>query len=56
VVALVVGNQNGRPSRRARVAGLINAVANADPGAIESATRQRGESKKFLAPVAWAAS
>ena len=44
-----------RRSRRARLTGLITAIANADPSAIENATRQLGESKKFLAPVAWAA-
>jgi hypothetical protein len=44
-----------RSSKRALISGLITAVANADPSAIERATRQLGESKKFLAPVAWAA-
>ena len=55
MVALAVDNPWGRRSRRARLTGLITAIANADPRAIESATRQLGESRKFLAPVAWAA-
>lgn len=44
-----------RLTRRARISGLIAAVANADPSAIENATRQLGESRKYLAPIAWAA-
>jgi hypothetical protein len=44
-----------RRSKRDRVKGLVVAIANADPGDIESASRQLGESRKFLAPVAWAA-
>jgi len=31
------------------------AVADADPAAVESAARQLGESRRILAPVAWAA-
>ncbi len=34
---------------------LARAVADADPGKIESAARQFGESRPYLAPVAWAA-
>ncbi len=44
-----------RPSRRAQLKGLITAVINADPAAIERATRQLGESRKYLAPIAWMA-
>ena len=31
------------------------AVADADPGQIEASARQLGESRRFLAPIAWAA-
>ncbi len=44
-----------RPTRRAQIKGIITAVVNADPQAIERATRQLGESRKYLAPVGWAA-
>lgn len=45
----------GRSRRLAALAGLIRAVAEVDPLAIESAARQLGESRRALAPVAWAA-
>ena len=55
MVALAVDNQNGpavaaRPDHR-----TDHAIANADPRDIETASRQLGESRKFLAPLAWAA-
>jgi hypothetical protein len=39
----------------ARIASLARAVANADPAEIESTAQQLGESRRYLAPVAWAA-
>jgi hypothetical protein len=42
-------------SRRADLARLARAVADADPATIEAATRRFGEARPFLAPVAWAA-
>jgi hypothetical protein len=49
------------PSRRreswgAQLAGLIRAIVNADPAAIEAAARDLGESRRMLTPLAWAAS
>jgi hypothetical protein len=44
-----------RQTKRARISGLVLAIVNADPAAIEAASRQLGESRKYLAPVAWAA-
>jgi hypothetical protein len=38
-----------------RVAATARAVADADPAAIESAARTFGESRRYLAPLAWAA-
>jgi hypothetical protein len=39
----------------ARIVSAARAVADADPAEIEAATRQLGESRRYLAPVAWAA-
>jgi hypothetical protein len=39
----------------ARIALLARAVADADPVQVESAARQLGESRRYLAPVAWGA-
>jgi hypothetical protein len=47
-----------RPRRRATLDDLIRwtrAVADADPATIETMARRVGESRPFLAPVAWAA-
>jgi hypothetical protein len=53
------GSAGAGPSRhRANVEDLIRwtrAVADADPATIESTARQFGESRVYLAPVAWAA-
>jgi hypothetical protein len=38
-----------------RIASAARAVANADPAEIEETARQFGESRRYLAPVAWAA-
>jgi hypothetical protein len=38
-----------------RIAAAARAVADADPAEIETTARQLGESRRFLAPVAWAA-
>ena len=39
----------------ARVRSLADAVVGADPAAIEAAARRLGRSRRYLAPVAWAA-
>jgi hypothetical protein len=44
-----------RPTVLGRIAIVARAVADADPGEIEAAARQLGESRTYLAPVAWAA-
>lgn len=58
----VVADPGRRPFGRTRparaVAGLVRAaraVADADPAAIEESALQLGESRRYLAPVAWAA-
>src|SRR5262249_9167375 len=38
-----------------RIAAATRAVADADPAEIESTARQLGESRRYLAPVAWTA-
>lgn len=38
-----------------KLAEIALAVANADPGEIESAAQELGQSRRYLAPVAWAA-
>ena len=49
------GPRRRREIRLEKVWQLARAVADADPGKIESAARQFGESRPYLAPVAWAA-
>ena len=49
------GPRRRREIRLAKVWQLARAVADADPRKIESAARQFGESRPYLAPVAWAA-
>lgn len=46
---------SSQPSLPARLASAARAVADADPADIEAAARQLGESRRYLAPVAWAA-
>jgi hypothetical protein len=43
------------PKMLARLVLVVRAVADADPAEIESAARQLGESRRYLAPLAWAA-
>jgi len=38
-----------------RLVRAVRAVADADPAQIEAATRQFGQSRRYLTPVAWAA-
>jgi hypothetical protein len=45
----------GVRARLARMARMARAVADADAAKIELAARQFGESRRYLAPVAWAA-
>lgn len=47
--------RRGRSSRLRRLKVATVAVADAAPDAIESAVRQLGDSRRWLAPVAWAA-
>jgi hypothetical protein len=49
------GPRRQRAIRLEKVVQLARAVADAEPGKIESAARQFGESRPYLAPVAWAA-
>lgn len=49
------GPRRRREIRLKKVWQLARAVADAEPGKIESAARQFGESRPYLAPVAWAA-
>jgi hypothetical protein len=45
-----------RPSSAlAKVMSAAHAVADANPAEIEAAARQLGESRRYLAPLAWAA-
>jgi hypothetical protein len=45
----------GRRGLAARVALLVRAVADADASFVEDSVRQLGQSRRFLAPLAWAA-
>jgi hypothetical protein len=44
-----------RPSVVTRIVSAARAVADADPAEIEASARELGESRRYLAPVAWAA-
>ncbi len=44
-----------RPKQQRALVRLIRAVAEVDPAAMESASRQLGESRRILAPLGWAA-
>jgi hypothetical protein len=48
-------HQGKSPTVWGRVVSVARAVADADPAEIESAAHQLGESRRYLAPVAWAA-
>jgi hypothetical protein len=50
-----VPQQDQPPTARSRLVAAARAVADADPAEIESTARQLGESRRYLAPVAWAA-
>src|SRR5215470_14069388 len=57
-VATITGEAGGRSRTRrtlARLMSFARAVADADPVEIESTARRLGESRTYLAPVAWAA-
>src|SRR5262245_58171727 len=57
-VATITGEADrGSRTRRtlARLMSVARAVADADPVEIESTARRLGESRRYLAPVAWAA-
>jgi hypothetical protein len=53
--ATTLPNREASPTRWERIAAATRAVADADPAEIESTTRQLGESRLYLAPIAWAA-
>jgi hypothetical protein len=50
-----VSSGNPAPGTLARFVFAARAVADADPAKTESAARQFGESRRYLAPVAWTA-
>src|SRR4029450_797980 len=57
-VATITEGTAGRrqtPKMLARLVVAARAVADADPAKIESTARQLGESRTYLAPLAWAA-
>jgi hypothetical protein len=47
--------QQDRPNRLSRLLSAARAVADADPIAVETTARDLGESRRYLAPVAWGA-
>lgn len=49
------GEAGGKASWRTRLVRLTRAVADADPGEIEAAVRQLGQSRRYLTPIGWAA-
>jgi hypothetical protein len=51
----IVADQPPPAGLRARIVAVARAVADADPAEIEATARQLGESRRYLAPVAWAA-
>src|SRR5262245_31286842 len=48
-------SEQARPTRLRGLLSAARAVADADPIAVESSARDLGESRPYLAPVAWAA-
>jgi hypothetical protein len=53
--APIAPDQRKSASALAKVVATARAVADADPNTIEASARQLGESRRYLAPVAWAA-
>ena len=54
-IAPIAPHQRKSATAFAKVVATARAVADADPNTIEATARQLGESRRYLAPLAWAA-